>query len=101
MSVASPRNVSQTPQALELQASQHHDARLSAWHPLEGPDMSVSSPITSGDCARLRGRESHQCQPTLGSVQAEPVFRGQAAYTEEFDGWADVDEGGGLSERAE
>ena len=54
-------------------------------------------------CARAgrRHREGHQCESPMGSLQAEFVLWRAAADTEEPDGRAAVDKGGGLLERAD
>jgi hypothetical protein len=63
--------------------------------------MPSCPPIASRQRAGRRGRESYQCQLAMGALQAEPVLWCQAAHTEELDGRADVDAGGGLPECAE
>jgi hypothetical protein len=79
----------------------HHDARFEAWWLHERLCMPSRPPIVLGERAGRRHREGHQCQPALGPLQAELVLWRAAANTEELDGRAAVDEGGGLLERAD
>jgi hypothetical protein len=70
---------------------QHNDARYTAQQPFERRTVPLGSPIASRNCAGRRGREGHQRQLAMGTIQAKPVFWRTATHPQEFDGGIDVD----------